>query len=666
MFSDNPPPVEPLALTANRFVAITKAPFAIKNVSLRWLKGQEQLGEPFSYRLRFIAKDPVRNLGQVPGEAMTVSMLMADRQTLRHFNGIVTAFEYVGIEDTRRLNYEVELKPWLSLLALRRTSRIFHNQTSLEIVRQIFAEHGGTFRVRARGRLPRRDVCVQYDETDLAFVSRLLEQDGIYYFFEHTASQHTLVLADDPADHKPCSPENVPTHLNLRRFRYSDDVIWRWRENVALTPGRVALRDYDHEKPNARLDALEPVPDVVMGDVRGTTVRMVNGGAGSARGAKTATRTAPESDETREVFRFPGRFATPADGAFYARREAEQIASSTYRVFVEGSPRQVTTGCRFRAENPYDQPDMELIDAPSRSWLAIGLRFEVTGEVGDNGETRDADDGEIFLYKATVEAQSSETPFRPKRHTPWPRIVGPQTAEVFGPAGTDIATDELGRVRLRFCWERKDVLSGWVRVGQSWAGKSFGGLVIPRVGQEVLVHFHDGNPDWPVITGAVYNMNNLPAEDLPARATRSSFRSRSVSSRGARSYNELRFDDAAGAEEILLRAERDLNLKAGDTHRINAKSRFVLSVGGSTGRGESVIEVGPDGIRLSVSGAGGAQGLEITPTGIMIQGKTVALSSTTLPVTATPAIMPLPQLTPAHARAAVALAISPADSRIDD
>ena len=648
-----PPSVDTMPLRANRFAAITTAPFPLRDVTLRWLKGTERLGEPFRYRVKFISKEPIRNFGRLPGEPMTVGMLLADRRSVRHFNGIVTAFEYVGIEDTRRLNYEVELGPWIALLGLRRNSRIFHDKTSVEILRTIFAEHRGTFRVKVRGALPRRPICVQYDETDLDFVSRLMEQDGLYYFFEHTATDHVLILADDPADHDPCKPDVVPTQLNLRRFRYKEDMIWQWRERAALTPGRVSLMDYDHEKPNAALTALEPVPDAAMGDVRGTTTRLMNGGAGSLFGAKSAARTAPRSSQTREVFRFPGRFVSQKDAALYARREAEAIASRAYRVEVEGSMRQVTTGCRFRAENPYDQPDMAQIPTPSQSWLAIGMTFEITGEVGEHVETADPDDNTVFVYRTVVEAQAAATPFRPPVRTPWPRITGPQTAEVEGPAGSQVATDKLGRVRVRFRWDRDNAMpaSGWIRVAQPWAGKGFGGLVTPRVGQEVLVHFHDGNPDWPIITGAVYNMTNLPAENLPTKGTRSSFRTQSVPSKGRQTYNEFRFEDAAGSEEVLLRAERDYNLKVGDTHRINVGTRFVLQASAApTGTGGSFLEVEGDTIRLVTRGPAGAQGIEISPAGVLILGNTVALSSRMGPVTASPAILPLPQPSPVLAK----------------
>lgn len=667
MSVSRPSAIEEMPLRANRFAAITAAPFSLKGVSLRWLRGSERLGQPFTYRVKFIAKDPVRNFGQMPGERMTVGMMLPDRRSVRYFNGIVTACEYLGIEDTRRLNYEIELQPWIALLGLRRNSRIFHEKTSLEVIRIIFGEHGGNFRVKVRGSLPKRTVCTQYEETDLAFVSRLMEQDGLYYFFEHTASEHVLVLADDPADHEPCKPEIVPTQLNLRRFRYKDDMIWQWFEKASLTSGRVELKDYDHEKPKAKLSGLEPVPPASMGDVRGTTTRMTEGGAGSQFAAKTAAKTAPRNTKTREVFSFPGHFTTPKDGEFYARRQAEAIASKAYRVRVEGSMRQVVVGCRFRAENPYDQPDMSKVTSPTHNWLAVAADFEITGEVGEGSGTEDPNDESVFIYRATIEAQAASTAFRPDRVTPWPCITGPQTAEVDGPRGSNIATDKLGRLRVRFHWDREggDPASGWIRVAQSWAGKGFGGLVTPRVGQEVVVQFHNGNPDWPLITGAVYNTTNMPADTLPKEATRSSFRSQSVPGRNS-TYNEFRIEDAAGNEEVLLRAERDYNLKVGDTHRSNIEKRYVMTTGPALSPTGALFEVTRDSIRLMTRGPTGPQGVEISPAGVFIIGNMVGLMSRTSPVIATPAIVPIPQPTPPLTRALASMMAPPVDTKVKE
>lgn len=631
-------------LRENRFATITAAPFPLDGVSLRSMKGEERLGTPFRYRAKFLSSDPIRDFGKMPGQKMTVGLRMADRLSTRYFNGVITALDYVGIEDTRRLNYEVELRPWLAFLELRRNSRTFHDKTSIEIIRTIFGEHGGRFRAKLSTTPPRRPVCIQYDETDFAFVSRLMEHDGIYYFFEHEEKDHVLILADDPADHDRCKPEIVHTRLNLKKYRFSDDIIWRWRERTVLTPARITLQNYDHEKPKAVLNVSEPVPSATMGKVRGTAPTFTERRTAAEPMRASATATAPGNDKRRESFHFPARFTQQRDGTFHARRAAEAVASRAYRAEIEGTMRQVTVGCRFKAENPYDAPDGVKMDDPKESWLAVAGSFEITGEAGDlsrrASESADPEDPH-FLYRAVIEAQSATTPFRPAMVTPWPKIAGPQTAVVIGARGAAIATDKLGRVRVRFHWDRDGASSGWIRVAQPWAGNGFGALVTPRVGQEVVVHFHDGNPDWPIITGAVYNASNQPAETLPDKASRSSFRTQTVPGRSLK-YNELRFDDQDGAEEVLLRAERDFNLKVGRTHRTEVGHRYVLSAGPEVGPTGSFIEVSPSGIRLVVRGPTGPQGIEIGALGVSIIGQAVGLYSRTVPISLMPAFAPVP------------------------
>ncbi|WP_138464449.1 type VI secretion system Vgr family protein [Poseidonocella sp. HB161398] len=655
----DPPPVAQGALPGNRHAAITAAPFPLEGVALRQVAGREALGEPFSYRVKFVSKDPLRGFGRLPGERMTVGLALAGRG-LRHFNGLIARAEFLGIEDTRRLNYEVELVPWLALLGLRRTCRLFHGQTSLEIVRTILAEHGGSFDIRLRTRLPQRPTTVQYNETDLDFVSRLLEEDGISYYFEHSATGHRMILADGPSGHDPCSPEAVPTHLNLGPFRYAADLIWRWSERTALTPGRVALADYDHEKPRAALSALEPVPAAAMGDIRGSAARIQPGGASSGAAPASAAETEPGTAALRESFDFPGCFLSREDGAFRARRRAEAIACEAYRAGIEGSMRQISAGCVFRAENPYDAPAMAERTEPVQRWLAVASEFEITGEAGESGA-----EAPRYLYRARVEALPAETPYRPPLRTPRPRIAGPQTAVVIGAGGAAPRTDRLGRIRLRFHWDREGgtPASGWVRVAQPWAGKGFGGLVLPRAGQEVVVQFHDGNPDWPLVTGALYNADHLPPETLPAGVARSTFRSQSLPG-GAGRYSEFRFDDSAGSEEVFLRAQRDYNLKVGETHRLSVGARYLLSAAAGTGPSRSFVEVAPDGIRLVLQGPAGPQGIEIRPEGVSIIGTTVGLMSRQGPVCTLPVMAPQPS--PALTRALASVAIPPADGRIAD
>jgi len=625
-------------LKDNRFAAVTSAAFQLNEVYLRRLRGVERLGEPFLYEVTLASPDPIQGFAKVPGQTLTAGLKLKGTAT-RYFHGIVTRFQYVGLDDTERLNYVAEVRPWLSLLEYRRNSRIFQNKTSLEIITTIFREHKGTFKGRPTGRLPRRPFCVQYDETDLAFISRLMEQDGIYYYFEHAENRHELVLVDDASSHKPCTPQVVETHHNLRPARnlHQEDLILRWEEVVSMQPDKVVLNDYDHEQPMANLEAVARVPSVKVGGIppakRSTGVLRLPAGA-PVMAAKTTTARGGASP-TQETFVYPGRYIEKKDGDFYAMIRAEELACNAYRARVESTARQITTGAIFTAANPFYYGDVDSRPRPTERFLAVGNEFTVVGEVGEvaGGQGNAVDASDRFLYRSMVEIIPATTQYRPPRRTPAPVIQGPQTAVVVGPKAETITTDKLGRIKVQFFWDRegkKDENSScWIRVAQSWAGKGFGGLIIPRNGQEVVVDFIHGNPDWPLVTGVVYNATNDPPETLPADKTRSTFRTHT--DRGAvNAYNELRFEDKKGQEEVYLQAQRQYNVKVLEKHAIDVTERYVLTTGAATEektsampalpgqQASSRIEVTPDRIRFLVKGAKDWQLLELGPDGLII------------------------------------------------
>lgn len=640
-------------LLGNRFVAIASAGFALEDVHLRAFRGTERLGEPFRYEARIASRDPIRNFARIPGQAITVGMVLKGSAT-RFFNGVVTRFEYLGLDDTRRPHYAAEIRPWLCRLALRRNSRVFQERTSVEIATAIFGEHRGSFRDRTGGRLPRREYCVQHGETDLDFVSRLLEEDGVYYHFLHTEQRHELVLIDDAARHPACSPEVVETHQNLRQFRHVDDVFWHWRERAELTSAKVVLDDYDPEKPTAELAALAEVMPVRTGGVPVTNSAALpapRDGGGPRVGTVPGTTQPGGGAPLAESYAFPGRYRERADGEFRAGIRAEEIACRAYRVVVEGSARQVTAGSVFRAANPFDIADKAMAPPPDERFLAIAVDFEVLGDLGAAGGGSDG--GPPAFYRSTVEALPAATQFRPPLRTPRP-ASGPQTALVVGRPGETITTDRLGRIKVQFPWDREgrrdEGSSCWIRVAQSWAGKGFGGLVTPRVGQEVLVEFLHGDPDRPVVAGVLYNGANRPPESLPDRATRSTFRTRTDGRAAVDAYNELRFEDRAGAESVHLRAQRNHTVEVKRLFALSAEKGAAISSAGASvvesgfrpgAPMGSRIEVTPEGIALRVVGAGGDQSLLIGADGITISGSGIRLLSNG-PILGTSPVLPMP------------------------
>lgn len=642
-------------LRDNRFAAVTSAAFALQDVQLRWLKGSERLGEPFRYEAKIASGAPIRNFARIPGQEVTIGFKIRDGGT-RFIHGLVTRLDYLGLDDTRRPHYALQLRPWLALLEQRRNSRIFQNRTSLEIVTTLFREHRGSFRDRTTVRPPRRPYCVQHDETDLAFVSRLLEQDGIYYYFEHAEGRHELVLVDNAASHPAARPDTVETHLNLEKFRYLDDILWHWQESAELVPARVVLDDYDEEKPAATLLALAPVAPARTGGIPLLTStaapapRQGSGGRiGTAEGATLPGGGAPLS----EVFTNPGRYRERRDGEFYAAIRAEEIACRAYRVRLQGNARQVTTGSVFKAANPFDIADRAMAPAPSEAFLAIATEIEVIGDLGEAPEGG----GLPQLYRSTIEALPAGTQFRPPLRTPRPVAGGPQSALVVGRPGETITTDRLGRVRLQFLWDREgrrdENSSCWVRVAQSWAGRGFGALVTPRIGQEAVVSFLDGDFDRPVVTGLVYNGANPPPESLPDRATRSSFRTRSHGGGQAEAHNLLRFEDRAGAESVHLRAQRNHTqdvqrlffLNAGKSATVSAEEGVLLESTARSGPpAGSHIDITPEGIALRVSGPRGEQCLVIGADGITLQGRGIRLISAGELLVSSPPLPLIPQL----------------------
>ncbi|MGF6233741.1 type VI secretion system secreted protein VgrG [Inquilinus ginsengisoli] len=474
-----------------------------------------------------------------------------------------------------------------------------------------------------------------------------MEQDGIYYYFEHAENRHDLVLVDNASSHKPCTPQVVETHHNLRPARnlHQEDLILRWEEVVSMQPDKIVLNDYDHEKPTANLEAVARVPSVKVGGIpprktlTGAAASRRPGGTPVAPVTAAKTSTAAGTSPTQETFVYPGRYIEKKDGDFYATIRAEELACNAYRARVESTARQITTGAIFTAANPFYYGDVDSRPKPTERFLAVGNEFTVVGEVGEvGGAGENAVDakGDRFLYRSMVEIIPATTQYRPQRRTPAPVIQGPQTAVVVGPRAETVTTDKLGRIKVQFFWDRegkKDENSScWIRVAQSWAGKGFGGLIIPRIGQEVVVDFIHGNPDWPLVTGVVYNATNDPPETLPADKTRSTFRTHT--DRGAvNAYNELRFEDKRGQEEVYLKAQKDHTVEVGDVYSVDVKTQYVLTSSptamapgqAAATPGTSRIEVTPDKIRFVVTGVTGPQIIEISATGIAMIGTTIGM-----------------------------------------
>jgi type VI secretion system secreted protein VgrG len=496
---------------------------------VHWMEGREELGRLFQYELEIFSEAGEVALGALLGAPLTASL--ATEEGVRHFNGIVTRAARMADRDEFFV-FRVVLSPRLWLLTRTRDCRIYQGLTVPEVVKAVLREHAIPFSERLQpDTYRRRDYLTQYRESDFGFVSRLMEEEGIYYHFRHTAERHELVLCDSAASHDPAPgyqrlPVRPRPDAKLVR-----DHLTGWRPVHQAASARVTLQDHDF-----RLRA-------------GTDIRVVK-----AVGAE-------HQDDELESYDFPGgqvlgqnqdgadAGATRQAGEQRALVQLQEQRSRLERIAAEGNARGVEAGALL---------EVDVLPA-------IGKKFLITATVhrlrniyfrSESATTPQQ------LCEVSLEAIEATRPFRPERVTSKPVIAGPQTATVVGKEGEEIWTDRYGRVKVQFPWDREgrgdEGSSCWVRVGQIWAGNNWGAIAIPRIGQEVIVQFLEGDPDRPLVTGSVYNVDHMPPYPLPAEATRSGIRTHSSKGGGPDNFNEIRFEDRRGAEELHLQAEKDL------------------------------------------------------------------------------------------------------------
>jgi type VI secretion system secreted protein VgrG len=480
----------------------------------------EQLGRLFEYQLDVVSKDANIKLDDLLGQNVTVRLKMGDDS--RFFNGYVSRFCFVGMAENL-YQYQITLRPWLWFLTRTADCRIFQNKKVPDIIKQIFRDHGfSDFEEKLSATYRDWEYCVQYRETDFNFVSRLMEQEGMYYYFKHEDAKHTLVLADSIEAH-----ESVPDYEEVPFFPYEEtlrrerDHIFDWFVAQEVQPGTYALNDFDFEKPKADLNAKLKQPY-------------------------------GHSVDQFEVYDYPGEYLEKSDGDEYVRKRVEELHAQYQQVQGQGNARGLTTGCLFTlTQYPRDDQNKE--------YLITSATYELQSD--EYGSAAAASAEQIFMCSFT--AIDSAQPFRTPRVTPKPVVQGPQTAMVVGPKGEEIHTDKHGRVKVQFHWDREGAAdensSCFIRVSHAWAGKNWGAIALPRIGQEVIVDFLEGDPDHPLVTGRVYNEINKPPYELPANATISTFKTNS--SKGGEGFNEFRFEDKKGEEQIFMHAEKNMDIR---------------------------------------------------------------------------------------------------------
>ena len=484
---------------------------------LSGFQGTEAISRLFSFELDLLSENNTISYEDIIGKRVLITVQLPKGK--RYLHGMICRFSQAAGQETdgrmRFSQYRATLVPWTWLLTRTTDSRIFQNLSVPEIVEKIFKEKGFTdFSFEVQEQHDKREFCVQYRESDFNFISRLMEEEGIYYYFTHDQNTHTMVIADTPGKHKKL-PSSV-RHYRVSSVPVGEDTISTLAKFQEVQAGKYTLNDFNFEMPNTSLKA----------------------------SVDSQQKLGPGE---REMYDFPGGYGAKASGDKLARirMEEEEARITTFR--GSGNCREFTSGCRFTLTNAYRQ------DISDKEYLLTSVEHIATQ--GWEGESE-------VTYQNSFTCIPFTVPFRPPLATAKPSIHGTQTAMVVGKKGDEIYTDKYGRIKVQFHWDREgkkdENASCWMRVGQIWAGQGWGAVWIPRVGHEVIVSFMEGDPDHPLITGSVYDSSNMPPYPLPADMNKSTIKSNST--KGGGGFNELRFDDTKGSEEIYLQGQKDWNI----------------------------------------------------------------------------------------------------------
>lgn len=504
------------------------------------LSGREAMSESFALNLTLLGTDARIDRSKLLGQAVTVTLPTQSLQGARYLNGKVTreAVSTTELSGTRYAVYQLTVEPDLWPMKRDRNLRIFQSQTVPQIVKTLLGESQVNVEDKLTGSYRVWDYCVQYQESSLDFISRLMELEGIGYHFQHAADRHTLVLSDAATQYQPFSGyEVIPYHQTPSGGSTSEEGIGQWALEDSVTPGIYSLDDYDFRKPNAWLYQAQQNP-------------------------------ASPQPGSIDVYDWPGRFVEHGHGESYARIRQERWQVEHQQLHGTGTAMGIAPGSRFTLSNaPFFSDNGEYLTTAAEYYFE-----ENRYASGSDGET---------IHRTDFTVIPASVVYRPAQVTAWPRTYGPQTAKVVGPQGESIWTDRYGRVKVKFHWDRMakgdDTCSCWVRVSSAWAGQGFGGVQIPRVGDEVVIDFINGDPDRPIVTGRVYNEASMPPWALPAAATQMGFMTRSKDGhQDNASY--LFFEDKAGNEAVEMHSEKDMKISVENDKTVNVDGNRTTTI----------------------------------------------------------------------------------------
>ena len=535
---------------------------------LSGFSGHEAISRPFLFQLECVAENENAKkvlFDSLLGQKITVEMSLPGGAK-RHINGSCLRVAQ-GVRDATFTRYVLDLVPEPSLLARKTQSRIFQHISVPDILKKVLTGLDVTWEIQ--GPFQPRDYCVQYRESDFAFASRLMEEEGIYYFFKHSKGSHTMVVANTPGSHSDISPG--PSNLIFEAVgggTREEDRVHAWEKAQELRSGKVTLWDHCFELPHKQhLETPVPIQ-------------------GSVAAGKSSHKLKLAANAPLELYDFPGAYAQRFDGinkgggeqpseiqkifqdnSRTADLRMQAQAAASVLVHAASNCRHIVSGHKFTLERHFDG------DGP---WVV----YEVGHSASEAADLRSGVGG--FAYQNHFSCFPVGLPFRPPRITPVPTVKGTQTAVVVGPAGEEIFTDKYGRIKVQFHWDREGKensdSSCWVRVATPWAGTRWGAIHIPRIGQEVVVDFLEGDMDQPIVIGSVYNAECMPPYDLPANKTQSGIKSRSSLGGSPANFNEIRFEDKKGREQLLIHAEKnqDIEVENDETHWVGHDRRKTI------------------------------------------------------------------------------------------
>jgi type VI secretion system secreted protein VgrG len=502
----------PLVSQANRLFSLT-TPLGADAFLATAFQGREELSRPFSFTLDLVSENTSVAAGDLVGQAVGWSIRDPGTGNPRYFHGYVRKL-MTGPKMSRVLrSYRIEVVPWLWFLTRSTNCQIFQNKTMPDIITAVFDQFGfSAYEKKLNGTYPTREYCVQYRETAFDFVSRLMEEYGIFYKFAFSEGAHTLVLADSTSSYAACAQGTV----EYRPESGAAGAIYRWDRSFEFGSGKATHTDYNFTTPSSSL--LESSP---------TTVNL-------------------SGISSFELFDYPGRYATGSDGDALAQVRIEEVEARYDTAAGESRCASLVPGGTFT---------LSVHPADNGAYVLYAVEHQGTENwvAGTSSGTAD--------YRNSFTCAPAATLFRPARTTRRPLVHGPQPAVVVGPSGEEIYTDQYGRIKVQFFWDRVGQMnensSCWMRVAELWAGQKWGMIFTPRIGQEVIVEFLEGDPDQPLVTGRVYNANQMPPYALPDNMTQSGLRTRSTKGGGADDFNELTFEDKKGNEQIYFHAQKD-------------------------------------------------------------------------------------------------------------